>query len=66
MGAQQQAERECAGAERRSAVREPARRLAAALLSRGWRIGLPQITIGPSLLLPWPGQRKSPSALLKP
>jgi len=46
-GASQQAELERVEAERRSAVREPARQLAATLLSRGWSIGLPQVTIGP-------------------
>lgn len=41
--AQERQQRELA---ERNAVRAPARALAAMLLSRGWRIGRPQITIG--------------------
>ena len=45
-GAAQDAERREREREAAAAAREPARRLAELLAGRGWRIGLPQVTIG--------------------
>lgn len=56
-----QAQRDAAEAARQARIRSPARTLAECILSRGWRVGRPQFTIGdrrPALdedgLVHWP------------